>query len=362
MKKLLCLLLVAILIPSVFVFSACGNDNAYKLSSLSADYSKIDDYENVKMEKNKIVFDYDKFVYENEHILTYCIDNVEPYTELKNYNTLLNNILIFVYEYIDVCSNDNIEADAKIRNEVKFNLDEMNSAIKDVDTYINQWYDVIRFKYNDNILDSACLSRFETLLESYSDLYQKAINFSNTISRIYYKYALNDSNPNIYEKGYAQFDASVVVSKLPGRIRYQISNLSQSFVEMYVDGEDLAKFITDETSSGFGKMDLTQYNYLNSVNSISKDIDLNKAVEIANNIANKEKFYNLAIDAYNIVNIIDNDYEMFIKACNNVIYTEVNSSSSSLDQVYAKLIENNKFIINRYNLVLTEMVDIITGV
>ena len=140
MKKLLSILLILFILPSVFMLSACGSDNAYKLSNLKTDYLKIaEGNENVNMEEGKIKFDYSKYVYDGKQILTEQIASTSPYKEISKYDLLLDNILGFVYECIDVCSSNTIEADAGIRNQLKADLDSLNSAVTELNTNINEW-------------------------------------------------------------------------------------------------------------------------------------------------------------------------------------------------------------------------------
>ena len=192
---------------------------------------------------------------------------------------------------------------------------------------------------NGNYLNESCLSRYKTLLEGYNDLLQTSINLTNSLSSLYYNNALNDANPDISKIKFEKFDASVVVSNIQNRIKYQISNLSQSFVEMYVDG-DLPNDIINK-DKGFAKLDLNAYNYLSLVESINKSFEAKTAAEFANNDVNKQKFYNLSVEAYTLQEVLDNNYEMFMKACNNVVYAEVDEKASAEEKIYAEIIENN---------------------
>ena len=362
-KRFLSLLLVLFLLPSIFLFGGCGEEG-YKLTNLEADYKKmVSNCDNITMQDNKIVFDYTNHKLGNQEYLVEAI-NVAPYNQINNYNALFDNLMGFVYEYVDVCSNKNIDASNEIKNNLKQDLDNLSIAINDVDAYINQWAELIQFHYNDDITNEQCVARFKTLLASYNNLYQSAINFSNAVADLYYNYALNDSNPRIDNIELDKFDASVIISKLQGRVKYQVSNLSQVFVEKYIDGQDLETVITtkDEEYGFVGVLDLNISAYLDKVNSIERvfgaGFDAETAVTIANGASKKQDFYDYAIQAYNMQNILDNDNSMFISACNKVAYGKANLEFD--DQAkYKEIIDDYNAVVNNYNSVLVSMIDLL---
>lgn len=364
-------------IPGIFMFAGC-KDKAYKLTNLKTDYNKITSKcENIKMVDNKLVFKYDQFKVGSTPYLSEAIDGVEPYTNLKNYNILLDNLMGFVYEYIDVCSNKNIDASASDRNNLKADLDDFAESVYEMDVYINQWAEVVEFNYDaedkSHIINSQCLSRFKTLLFGYNNLFQKSINLSNSLSDLYYNVALNDSNPRIDNLKLADFNSSVIISKLQGRVKYEISNLSQLLVEIYVDGNDLPNRLTtpiiinegeDDETIEFESFDLDQANfkYVTMINDLNRAFSekyyAEIAVELANADANKQSFYDLSIKAYNLQNILDNENGMFVDACNEIQYSNINNLE--VEQKYNKdIIDNYKFIVLEYYNVLNSMLNIV---
>ena len=376
-RKMIKFILLFLFIPCVFMFSGC-KDDSYKLSNLESDYQHIaENCENVYMVDNKIVFDYDNFTIGETKYLTECIDEVAPYTSIQNYNIIFNNLMGFVYEYIDVCSSDNIEVDEATRDKIKFQLDEFSQAVYDVDVYIGQWAKIIEFNYDienkDDIINSQCLSRFKTLLIGYNNLFQKSISLGNCLSSLYYNNALNDANPRIDNVELENFDSSVIISKLQGRVKYEISNLSQLFVEIYIDGNDLPTYLTNPIIVNEGKDDetitfnsfslnQTDFEYLNMVDDINRafgdDFDAETAVEVANAEGNKQSFYNLSVKAYNLQNVLENDNSLFVRACKNVQYSNINYSEVNEKQ-NKEIIDNYKFIVEEYHDVLSEMLDIV---
>lgn len=353
-KQFLSLLLVVLFIPSIFVFAGC-KDKSYKLSNLEGDYKNIvSGCENIKMEGNKIVFDYSSHKIGDIAYMDSVL-NLEPYNQLENYNLLFDNLMGFVYEYISVCSSDNIEVDADTRNKLKTELNNLSLSINSVDIYINQFAEIIEFNYNENVITDICLARYKNLLFEYNNLYQTTINFSNSLASLYYNNALYDSNPRIDSISLENFDSSVVISKLQGRVKYQVSNLSQIFVEKYIDGQGIEEVIITDNEGVFGKLDLSKDNYLSNVNNIERvfnsSFDAESAVIIANSESKKQTFYNLAVQAYNLQNILDNDNYMFVQACNAIQYGKVGNNKSK------DIINNYNYAVQKYNDVLVGMLN-----
>ena len=156
----------------------------------------------------------------------------------------------------------------------------------------------------------------------------------------------------------------MIISKLQGRVKYQVSNLSQVFVEKYVDGQDLETIITtkDEEQGFIGILDLTAGNYQAKVESIERvfgsGFDAESAVVIANGSSKKQTFYNYSVQAYNLQNVLDNDNGMFISACNKVVYGKAKVEFD--DQAkYKEIIDDYSSVVNNYNAVLIAMIDLI---
>ena len=336
------------LLPVASLFVACKDDDGYNLNNLKTDFEKIEtSNSNVKLVDGEIQFDYS-----NHEYLQETINNKKPYTTLNDYNYIFNNLMAFACNYIEVCSNNNIEADASVKNEVKSTLNELINSIKDVDACVDMLGEIISVS-NYNVLELACLTRYENLLDTYDEMFESAINFNNALSNLYFNYALRDANPNITEKSVEEFDANVVINKLESRVNYQISALSQSFVEMYIDGGILAEKIVNQEVN----FNINIYNYKTNVDSIRKVFDEQTAAEIVNNGANKESFYNLAVQAYNIQETMNNDKEKFVTACNAIDYSVVKASASvnAHQQLCVDIIESNYELISTYNSALVEM-------
>lgn len=354
-KQILSLLLVLLIVPSVFLFSGC-KDDSYQLKNLETDYQNmVSGCENIKCEDNKIVFDYSKHLIGSTQYLNEVI-KIEPYNQILNYNELFNNLMCFVYENIDSCSNNNIEASAETRNELKTEIDDLGLALRSVDVYINQWAEAVEFNYaGDDLLNVQCISRYRYLLSAYNELYQNAISFSNSIANLYYNNALSNSNPRIDNIELADFDSGIVIAKLQSRVQYQISNLSQLFVEKYVDGFNM-EYVIAPLTGVYGSLNLNKDNYQTKVNKlktvINDSFDVETAITIANGESKKQTFYNWSIMAYNLQNILDNDNFMFVSACNKIQY-----GKAEADDRYKIIIDNYDSVVQQYNIALLQMID-----
>jgi len=376
-KKILSLILMFLFIPNIFMFVGC-KEKGYQLVDLAKDYENIGTKcENIKVIDNKIIFDYSVHTIGEIKYLTECVNEIAPYTEISDYNILFDNLMGFVYENIEVCSNANIEASVEVRNNLKFQLDEFSNAMYEMDVHINNWAKIIEFNYNvidkDDMINIQCLSRFKNVLTAYNNLFQKAISFSNGLSDLYYNYALNEANPRIDNVKFQDFNSSVIISKLQGRTKYEISNLTQLFVEIYVDGNNLPTKLTTPIILNEGEenqtiifntfeLNKTGFRYLDKVNNLNRifadTYNAEQAVEKANASSNKQNFYNLAVKAYNLQNILENDNEMFVNACKKIQYSDIDNDNAY--EVQSKeIVDNYKKVVEEYYGVLTDMLNII---
>ncbi len=351
-RKILSLILVLMLLPLASLFSACGKNDGYNLNALDEDYREIAE------ENNNIILNADgsfSFDYQDKD-LKRIINETAPYNQLLKYNDVLYNLMAFANEYIDECANNSGTSNVQIKNQVQEDLKELKHSINDVNENINMLAEMIVKESDANA--GACLSRFETVLYTYESVFQNAISFSTSLSDLYFNYILNEGNPNVYSNGFENFDSAVVVNKLRSRVYFQKSNLSQCFVEMYIY-ENLAH----EVAFSLTTFDLNKYSYLANVNLINKSFEEATAIQVANNPANKEKFYDLAVRAQNLQATLRNDQSKFVKACNDIEYSYVKDSADATAHqlMCAQIIEANNSLVSTYNSVLAEMLTIVTS-
>jgi len=362
-RKIISLILVLMLIPIASIFGACGNDG-YNLNKLEKNFNSIaKENNNVGVNNNALYFDYS-----SHEDLSIAVATIEPYTELKNYNYVFSNLMAFVYNYIDECSDNDVTKNVKLKNQLKKELDELKESIKDVNLHVNYLAGIITVTEDDNSLSEACLTGYENLLLSYDNLYLAGANFSNTLARLYFNYVLKDGNPNVYKlvqddysKNQTKFDVNVIINKLDSRLKYQQSNLSQSYAAMHIIGGDISKMIAAGIY-GF-TLDLSQYDYLNNILKVNRTFNEQTASEVAGSSAKKEVFYNLSVKAYNIQKALNNDFEKYSTALNDISYrqTLMKIEKTAYEQMCADIIEQHQYLIQQYTVVLSDMINLVTG-
>lgn len=370
MKKILSLILIALIFPCVFVLSACGKDGGYKLSNLKSDFVKIaEDHEMLVEKDGKFEFVYSTYTNEDDKYMENILANNNlPYKEIKNYNILFDNAMSFAYSNIEICSSDSVEVDENLRNSIKNKLDELNKNISEVQRNLDSLADVLKFSLDDELNNFVCLSSYKFLLSSYQDLYQSAINFNDVLTNLYYNYMLQDSNPNVYNIEEGRFNANIVVGKFKSRVESQISSLSKLYLEKHVLGQEL---VVDDNGNNkdFGALDLNKENYTENVNILksalnniySSEVSIETAIEVANGSSNLNKFYNKAIEIYNIQEVLSNDLNKFLKASSEIEYFNILTNlqdSSAYEKMSIKIIDDYNFLIQRYQVAMVELLEI----
>jgi len=348
-RKFLSLLLIFMLLPFASLFVGCGKDG-YNLNNLQNDFNEIKTQnENIRYENGKLLFDY------SEHARLYIvIQSVYPYTQLNELNQVYENVMAFAFNYIDECSNNSAVKDATIKNKVKDDLNALKEAVNDVDVYVTMLAEIINVSH-DVMLD-ACVSSLSNLIYSYDELYRTAMNFNNSLADLYFNHILSNSNPNIYNQKIEDFDVNIVVNNFDARLKYQISNLSQCFIEMYFDGEKLSQEIVE----GINIFDLSESDYESNVENIN--IVYNSLVAAEKAINNKQSFYDLSVQAYNAQEALNNDISKFIYAYNHISYANFDAVEATANEKICALIIDERFeLVSVYNDVLVQILEI-TGV
>ena len=335
------------LIPIASLFVAC-KDKGYNLNNLQNDFNTIEiENENVKKDGNKLVFDWSNYA-----DLETVVSTKYPYTTIKEYNEIYENIMDFAFEFIDECSNNSVE-DKNVKNSVLSSLEDLKKSISRVDTKINMLAEVVND--TNDVNSKICLSRLNNLFIDYEELFASAINFNNKLGDLYFNHILINSNSNIASMDSANFDANIVINNFNARLKFQKVNLTACFIEMYFNGADLAsKFAYAEDI-----LDLSMYNYQENIDAISVDFDEQIAYEKATNSANEQSFYDLAVQAYNAQSALNNDINMFAEACNKIEYAGIDLSEASAEEkLCVEIIESRNEIVAIYNKILADIIAI----
>ncbi len=338
--------------PCVALFNGCG-DKGYKLSNATSAILDMDKYQSVVVEEGVVRFSYDSFTSgEIKYINNILATNIKPYSYLKDYNNLFNNLMAFTFEYLDECANDDIDVPKDIRNRLESQLAALDNDIANVDTATIGWADAV-YGAGSNIVSLVSVAKFKNLLVFYDDLFISATNVANTVSTIYFGYVLNDANPKYHDISLEDFDASMVANKLEARILDQLSNITQVYIEKTISGGELADQLTDVTVD-FGNLDLSQYNA--RINAINNRLEVNEQ-SIARANADKENFYNTAIELYNIQEVLVDNGKIFIMACNDIEYKKVivDNNSSNYNKMCVEIIDSHDNLISQYNEILARL-------
>ena len=347
-RKILSLILVLMLIPFASLFVACGN-RGYNLNNLQKDFLAIaEENENLIVDQNKHL----RFDYSDHAQLKGVIESNAPYTVILDYNEIYNNMMAFTFDYIGVCSNNKAIEDEETRDHVKQEFDEFKEAIHEVDTYVNILADSIAIEENGDVLAPSCIAILENLLISYETLFIKAGTFNNTLADLYFNRILVNGNPNVFPSGVSEFDINKIVQKFDARLKYQLGNLSQCFVEMYINGAKVPQRLCDPYEDF--EFSLDSYGYRDNVAAIKKDFNEPVAFEKASQ--NKDEYFNLCVEAYNIQAALKNDSSKFIVACKNIEYAGLDASNATGNELMSqKIIEDRLELVKIYNAVLVEM-------
>lgn len=364
-KVLISLLVCLLLIPGVFVFTACGDDEGYQLSELRSDFNSIvSKYENVNLTSdNKIEFDYSIYIYQNEQYFTDLVNSSLPYSHLNNfYNKLFDNSLQFIYNYIDRCSTNELNVEREKRNELNMYLQEFDNALNDVSLNVSLVAEILRFNINGDVFNSVCMNRLKNLFDSYDNLYFAVYRITDCLSDIYFNYALTDYNFDFSSITVDEFDANKVANILDSKIQYNIVSLTRDYTEQNVKGGEMStKLTTNE--NGFQGVGFKFDEYQVKISQVDKTFSSTIADEI-NTSAYKQDFFEEAIKLYNLQTILNNNFEIYLQVCQEVVYSRVASDINATDyeSLCLEIIDNHSYIVDEYNAVLVDMLAIMERV
>ena len=348
-KKILSLMLVLVLLPVALLFCACGKSTKNNLSALDDEFYAIMDSNTNFVDNGNGM----EITFDNHTNLKNAVNaSNNQYKYLNDYNNIFASLICFSSEYIDECAGHSAGVEKSTKEKVFNELNALKLEIGAVNSAIETLAGMIDVN-SSNVTDSTCLVAYENLLLTYEGMFEKAMIFNSTLVDIYYNRVLSNGNPNVANISLNDFDVDVVLSKLNGRIFYQRANLTQSYIKMYLEGGDFAHNI----AYGLSTLDINKFNYSLNVKAINYALNMNQAATKANN--NKQSFYDFAVKAYNLQEILSADAGKFIYACNTICLNDINANSSALEQMCASIIEENYNTITQYNSALKGMIDIV---
>ena len=335
---------------SALVFAACKNDSSYKMANLKTDFYSVSEEENVEVADGKLKLNYSIYQENGSAYLQNLINNTSSvYSNINDFNTLLDNSLAFTYAYIDACSSNAIKADGSVKNAIQTNVKEFTASFKVVSQNVKLLADIVGIS-KSNTQNDNCMFALKNLFDSYISLYKKAVVLNDSISQFYYNYAISNSNPNVV----SNYSASAVINLINSRVQNQISALTQNYLERFVFGSTISRDITKNNQ----KLNLSQNSYIENVNALYT-LDITQATERAN--AKQDQFYALAVKLYNLQGIMSNDHNKVQTAYSTVDYLEVNNESSANEKLCAEIIEDYSFVLQEYNTVLVGTLNLISS-
>lgn len=353
------LILILLLIPGGFVLTACGKNDDYKLSNLKNDFYSIDETNaTIVTSKQTLKLNYENYKDNNVKYMLDIINNpAYPYQYLKEYQTLLDDVLSFTYSYIDVCSSNDLEVPSELKNKTKQDLIALQEAFIDLDYQFESFASLVHFNLsNTDKTDPILLSSYKKVLGDFENVIVEAVDFSDDIAKIYYQHVLNNPNPNFFVES-EDFSAGKVESYLTSRIKFQTNNLARVFVEKYFDGADIDKQLSSKNFAN-NLFESEEYNlYTSNVEKINKDLK-NKAEAI-----DTKALLNKSIEMYNAQEILNNDDKKFKTACQEIEYQTILASKDKTEaqKIYLKIVDDYDYLVQQYNAVLVDIIDILLG-
>lgn len=351
-RKILSFSLILLFIPAIFLFSACG-DKSYKLANLKTDfYSIANSCQTIKLEDNKFDFDYLQYTYNDETVLANLLTS-EPYAHINSYNAVFNGVMGFTYDYIGICSSDNIEVPKEFRDELKVELDNLQNSLKLVDNNTKSLVELLKANSED-VHNTVCLNSLGVLFGSYDSMLVDAVNFSDKFSQLYFDYALSQSNTDYSKMPFNEFDAGMVVGNIKARTKWQESNIYQLFVEIEIDGKNLPKELINKDNN-YGSFDLTSIQTQVAQISISSSFNVNAATSSANN--HKTNFYYKSIELFNIQSVLKDEFSMFMGSSNAISYNKVKAQTSRTaeEEMNLNQINTHAQLLKEYNKILSAL-------
>ena len=307
-KRFLSLILCLCLVCGSFVLSACKKDTGYNLDNLSADYFAIADA-CTTIEYNKtakrLEFNYSSDAYKEGDVayLNEVLNNVNPYTNLANYNQIFYNATSFVNNNIKSCSNNELNLPRATKDELVNKLTNFKNAVISIDLQTQYFSRGIHLEYVTNkfrYTGEECLNTFKSLLDSYNNAFRCAYELNLTLSNIYYNNVNSLSNPNYSNYTLESFNSADVLVYLDSRIENNMAYLSYNYYVNNLEGGKISSALITKTEVGdsetFGSMGAEFTNYQEKIKNINKDIDVNGFAQTINaDSTTKQNFLNCAI-------------------------------------------------------------------
>lgn len=340
-RKFLCLVLCALLCVGAIVFSACSK-GAYNLADFNKDYEAIaQTYNKVNLNSGYLEFDL-KSISEalegNEEEITKFVTPLNEY-----YSTLTKNSLVFIVS-IKGNLNGNGDVSKATRNAIRSQLESLKASVGQVDNQIDEFNKILR---NTNANDTSRNDYYDLLTGALVEFYDNCRTLSSTLADAYFGKIRPNENYNYYEDS-TNFGSNLKLN-LDDLTVYQIFNVTQNYIEMNVDGGDSEKIAASfaEYKQDVATLDDKLFKLKNNREANFSDIDAARA---------------LAVQLYNLNSKVINEREMYLQACNSVIYAQVATEQSDYnDTNCVMIIAGYGETLKEYTSVLLKIYDNLLG-
>ena len=351
MKKLICAILIFLMLPiTCLTLAGCGKDDydiktfytSYKNIANSTSHLKLvaeSDIYQVNNNSYKIDIDYSK-----SGRLSMLVDDEDTqYYHLKHfYQQLLDDSLSPLYFFGEAISTSKKVSKSQTKQLFK-GLSELEQEYKDVDHYLGILMSSLNNETNNSTIN---LSYLKKVFSEYEQAITTANKFSIVVCDVYFNTVLSNPNYNYSIKTAEQLteaDLTRISMDVRTRMYYYKSVYANVYNQLFLRGGNLAETLSSSTTAT--PPTYTPYNGLKSINSLTN-------LSMASWIVNKASIHANAVALYNVQSSFGTAYNNFAIATNNVVYSQVNASSSNDAKNYGKIITqfSNGIAVDSYEI------------
>lgn len=331
MKKFLCLLLILALAPlTALTLAGCDKDHNIKdfyksylniaSNSQNLTLTEAHDSYSLNINRERITINY------SQQLTELMKNDTKPYRYIDDfYQKLLDDTLAPLYLFGAEISNSNNVS--KKQAEQLFNkLSALESGYQDIDYYSG----ILMSSLKSSAVEAINLSHLSNLFEQYEQMLDAASDLSALVCDIYFNNILTNSNLNYTNKAYTDFldaDLTNIAINIRSRIYYYKSIYANVYYQLYIKGHDINQKLIN---TSYTPPVYNPYNYTSGITSLTTT----STQELHNN---KYDICINMISLYNIQTKISTAYSHFVTASRNIVYHNVNYTSSITDRNYANI-------------------------
>lgn len=307
-------------------YTDIADDNKYlTLTSINDDYG-------LNIQADKIEIDYSACPSLNKLVET----SGTPYYQIKYfYQKALDNTLSPLYFYgKSLSQSKNISK--KQTKELYSRLEDLAEGYSSIDYYSGILISSLNSTQNSDINDIN-YTYLKKLFNEYETAIEQATLLSRLVSDLYFNEVLKNANLNYGTKSsYEELtdaDLSAIADSTKKRVHYYKSMYANIYNELYINENNLGEKITASNDFTPSSLTYAPYDYISNIDSLAtKDI-----YYLRNN---KQTIYSCIVSLYQLQLQIDEDYENYEQAKQNVVYTKLNSASSAEEKNNGRAVDH----------------------